>query len=218
MTTRALPRRAPPPHPALQLHRAHLRRDPPPHQGHRPSPRRDQLPHLGLGRPGPRLPRLARPDHDQRRAAAAAGLAPLAARPAPPAPATHRSHHPGRGCTVFNGRRRKPVPVNLYVTAAGLRRPQVLAAAVLGRAGCARPAGRQRSTGADGKPVTVADADAVIEPGTENLRRLEPALANMPGGPSERRRARQPGRPGERHALRQLSGCLLRTWWATGRS
>jgi putative transposase len=38
----------------------------------------------------PRLPRLARPDHDQRRPPAAAGPAPFPARPAPPAPATHR--------------------------------------------------------------------------------------------------------------------------------
>ena len=49
----AVPRRAPSPRPALQLHRAHLRRDPPPHQGHRPAPRRDQLPYPHLGRPGP---------------------------------------------------------------------------------------------------------------------------------------------------------------------
>jgi hypothetical protein len=65
----AVPRHAPPPHPALQLHRAHLRRDPPPHQGHRPAPRRDLLP--------------ARP-------------APLSPRTTPPAPATHRHHHPRR--------------------------------------------------------------------------------------------------------------------------
>ena len=37
----ALPGRAPPPDPALQLHRTHLRRDPPPRQGHRPAARRD---------------------------------------------------------------------------------------------------------------------------------------------------------------------------------
>ena len=48
---------------------------------------------LVLGRPGPRFPRLARPDHDQRRPPAAARPAPLPARPAPPAPATHRSRH-----------------------------------------------------------------------------------------------------------------------------
>ena len=61
----ALPRRAPQADPALQLHRAHLRRDPPPGQGHRPAPRRDQLPQPRLGRPGPRLPRLARREHHQ---------------------------------------------------------------------------------------------------------------------------------------------------------
>ena len=33
-----VPRRASSPHPPLQLHRAHLRRDPPPGQGHRPAP------------------------------------------------------------------------------------------------------------------------------------------------------------------------------------
>jgi putative transposase len=70
--------------------------NPPPHQGHRPAPRRDLLPDPGLGRPGPGLPRLARPDHDQRRPPAAAGPAPLPARPAPPAPATHRHRQPGR--------------------------------------------------------------------------------------------------------------------------
>ena len=92
----AVPRRAPPPRPALQLHRAHLRRDPPPHQGHRPAPRRDQLPHPSLGRPGPGLPRLARREHDPRRAPPPAGPAPLPARPARPAPATHRHHQPAR--------------------------------------------------------------------------------------------------------------------------
>jgi len=60
----ALPARTPPPHPALELHRAHLRRDPPPGQGHRSAARRDVLPQPGLGRAQPRLPRLARHDHD----------------------------------------------------------------------------------------------------------------------------------------------------------
>ena len=54
-------------------------------------PRRDQLPHPGLGRPGPRIPRLARLHHDRRRAAPAPGPAPVAARSARPAAATH--HH-----------------------------------------------------------------------------------------------------------------------------
>ena len=45
-------------------------------------PRQDQLPHPGPGRPGPRLPRLARPHHDQRRPAAAARpAAPCSNRP-----------------------------------------------------------------------------------------------------------------------------------------
>jgi putative transposase len=92
----AVPRWAPAPDPAFELHRADLRRDPPPYQGHRPAPRRDQLPHSRPGRAGPCLPRLARPDHDGRRAAPAPGPAPLAARPAPPAPATHRSRNRGR--------------------------------------------------------------------------------------------------------------------------
>jgi putative transposase len=69
---------------------------PPPHRGHRPAPRRDLLPHPGLGRAGPGLPRLARPDHDRRRAPAAAGPAPRPARPAPPAPDTRRHRDPGR--------------------------------------------------------------------------------------------------------------------------
>src|SRR5262249_6622372 len=71
-------------------------------QGHRPAARRDQLPHPGVGRAGPRLPRLARVHHDRRRAAAAARPAPLAARPAPPAAATHRRparHPPGHRVT-----------------------------------------------------------------------------------------------------------------------
>jgi hypothetical protein len=59
----------------------------------RPAPRRDLLPHPGLGCPGPGLPWLARPDHDGRRPAPAPGPAPLTARPAPPAPARHRNQH-----------------------------------------------------------------------------------------------------------------------------
>ncbi len=82
--------------PALQLHRAHLRRDPPPHQGHRPAARRDQLPHPPLGRPGPRLGRLARREHDPRRPPPPAGPAPLTARTTHPAPATHRHHQRAR--------------------------------------------------------------------------------------------------------------------------
>src|SRR5215467_6150659 len=67
----------------LQLHRAHPRRDPPKGQGHRPAPWPDQLPHPGLGRPGPGLPRLARIHHDLRRPAAPARPAPLPARTTP---------------------------------------------------------------------------------------------------------------------------------------
>ena len=59
-------------------------------------PRRNQLPHPGMGRPGPRLGRLARREHDPRRAPAAPGPAPLPARPTHPAPATHRHHQPAR--------------------------------------------------------------------------------------------------------------------------
>jgi transposase-like protein len=47
-----------------------------------------------LGRAGPRLPRLARPDHDPRRAAPPAGPAPVPAGAAPPAPAPPHSHAP----------------------------------------------------------------------------------------------------------------------------
>jgi Transposase, Mutator family len=85
----ALPR-APPPHPPLELHRADLRRNSTQGQGHRPAPRRDQLPVSGLGRAGPGLSRLARVHDDQRRPAPAAGPAPVSARPAPPAPAARR--------------------------------------------------------------------------------------------------------------------------------
>ena len=92
----AVPRRAPPADPALQLHRADLRRDPPPRQGHRPAPRRDQLPHPGLGRPGPGLPRLARPDHDQRRRSGCCRTcaAPCSTRPASCGHAPHRQTTP----------------------------------------------------------------------------------------------------------------------------
>jgi hypothetical protein len=79
-----------------QFHRAHLRRNPQKGQGHRPAPRRNQLPHPGVGHPGTGLPRLARLHHDRRRAAAPARPAPLPARTTPPAPATHRHHDPRR--------------------------------------------------------------------------------------------------------------------------
>jgi putative transposase len=63
----AVPPRALDPDPALQLHRAYLRRDPPPGQGHRPPARRAPLPVPGLGRPRPRFSRVARVHHDPRR-------------------------------------------------------------------------------------------------------------------------------------------------------
>ena len=51
---------------------------------------------LVWGRPGPGLGRLARPGHDQRRAAPPAGPAPLAPGTTRPAAATHRHHQPRR--------------------------------------------------------------------------------------------------------------------------
>ena len=75
---------------AQDNHRANLRRNAQESQGHRPAPRRDQLPDPGLGRPGPGLPWLAQPDHDFGRPPAPARLAPLAARTTPPPLATHR--------------------------------------------------------------------------------------------------------------------------------
>ena len=72
------------------------RRRPQPHQGHRRAARRNQLPHPGVGRPGPRLPRLARRQHDPRRPPPPAGPAPLTPRTTHPAPATHRHHQPAR--------------------------------------------------------------------------------------------------------------------------
>ncbi len=85
----ALPHRAPPPDPALQLHRTHLRRNPPPGKGDRPAAWRDRLPVPCVGRPGPGLPRLARAHHDPARPALAAGPAPPTPRPTHPDPTTH---------------------------------------------------------------------------------------------------------------------------------
>jgi putative transposase len=45
----AVPSRALAPDPALELYRAHLRRDPPTHQGHRPAPQRAFVPVAGVG-------------------------------------------------------------------------------------------------------------------------------------------------------------------------
>ena len=80
----AFPHRTPPPDPALQLHRTHLRGDPPQSQGHRPPPRGNLVPQPRLGGPGPGLPRLARTGHDP-------GRHPTARRPTPP---TVRPAHP----------------------------------------------------------------------------------------------------------------------------
>ena len=76
-----------PPH---QPHRAHLRRDPPTSQSHRPAPRRSQLPHTGMGRARPRLTRLARPHlHPRHR--------PNAHRaPTPTPPTRPHQHRPAR--------------------------------------------------------------------------------------------------------------------------
>src|SRR6266700_2389088 len=93
------PHRAPPPHPALQLHRTHLRRDPPTRQGHRPVPRRNLVHQHRLGRARPRRPRLARLHHDRQRAAPAARPPPLATPTTHPVTATHSSHRrPGHRC------------------------------------------------------------------------------------------------------------------------
>jgi type I restriction-modification system DNA methylase subunit len=96
----ALPGRAPPTDPALQLHRTHLRRNPPPRQSHRPLPRRDLLHQPGLGRPGPRLRRLARPGHDPRRLTPATRPPPIPTRPTPrtTTPTRRRPRPPNRRC------------------------------------------------------------------------------------------------------------------------
>src|SRR5258708_12567436 len=57
----AVPRRAPPPHPALQLHRENVRRDPPPGQVHRPAPRRPPPPPPPPAPPAPPPPPPPRP-------------------------------------------------------------------------------------------------------------------------------------------------------------
>jgi len=85
----ALPGRALASHPPLQLHRTHLRRDPPPCQGHRPATRRDQLRRARLGRPRPGLPRLAWLHRHRRRN-------PAPARPPPPDPPPTHTATPTR--------------------------------------------------------------------------------------------------------------------------
>ena len=98
----AFPDRASHPDPALQLHRTHLRRDPPPSQSHRPLPRRNLLHQPGLGRPEPGLGRLARPDNDPHRPPPPPGPAPIPARPTPrattPTRHTTRTRRPTRDC------------------------------------------------------------------------------------------------------------------------
>ncbi|HSU12253.1 MAG TPA: IS256 family transposase [Pseudonocardia sp.] len=108
------------PHPALQLHRTHLRRDPPPGQGHRPAPRRDQLRVPGLGGPGPGLARLARLHRHHHRN-------PATPRPAPPTPRsthtdppTHQSGQPTRRRRGLTSTITEPRHVAIY-TAPGTR-------------------------------------------------------------------------------------------------
>jgi transposase-like protein len=72
-----------PTNPTLQLHRAHLRGDPPPSQGDRPAARRTVLPVPRLRRPGPGQPWLARPDHVPHRSTPAARPPPRPARSTP---------------------------------------------------------------------------------------------------------------------------------------
>ena len=75
-----------------------LRRNPPPRQSHRPSPRRNLVSQPGLGRAGPGLPRLARYDHHPRRH-------PCPGRPTPPTPGpTHTDPHRPRRRTATRGR------------------------------------------------------------------------------------------------------------------
>lgn len=89
----ALPRRAPQAHPPLQLHRTHLRRDPPPRESDRPAARGDQLPVPRPGGARPRLPRPARVHHDTDRAAAAARPTPATVRPTHTAPKPRSTRH-----------------------------------------------------------------------------------------------------------------------------
>ena len=75
ITLPAVPHGAPQAHPALELHRAHLRRDTPARQGHRPAARRAELPVTRVGRARPRLGGLARRRDDAVSGPAAAGPA-----------------------------------------------------------------------------------------------------------------------------------------------
>jgi putative transposase len=80
-----------PPDPTLQLHRTHLRRDPPAGESHRPAARRSVLPQPRLGRARPRLTRLARHHNDTHRHPAPRRSPPPTTRPTHPA--TTRLHH-----------------------------------------------------------------------------------------------------------------------------
>ena len=91
----ALPRRASQADSALELHRAHLRRDPPKGQGHRPAPRRALLSRPGVGGARPGQPRLERPHDDPRHRAST----PRTTSPAPPSrdrPRGRRQRHRSR--------------------------------------------------------------------------------------------------------------------------
>ena len=68
--------------------RTHLRRNPPPGQGDRPTARRTLMPITGVGGARPGLGGLAGVHHDPGRAAAAAGPPAYSARPTNPATAT----------------------------------------------------------------------------------------------------------------------------------
>ena len=72
----AVPGRTSSPHPALELHRTHLRRNSPPRKGYRPLPWRNQLHQHRVGRARPRIPRLARTHQHPRRTAQATRPAP----------------------------------------------------------------------------------------------------------------------------------------------
>lgn len=76
------------------------RGDPQPRQSHRPAARRDVLPQPRLGRARPRLPRLARHEHDHHRHPATRRPTPPTARPTntDPTQDQHRRPRPTRAC------------------------------------------------------------------------------------------------------------------------
>jgi len=94
----ALPQAALAPDPALQLHRADLRRDPPAGQSHRPAPRRAFLPEPGVGRVGPGQPRLAGRGDDPQDRPPPPTTPPRTTRPAtaPGHPKTEQSTRPSQ--------------------------------------------------------------------------------------------------------------------------